>query len=94
MKIFLIQLSSFLLLLSYVSAFTRPKPSAFGGAKPCLPMSRPVESSEVKVWNTLLLSTTILLPNVAMATTEVELADLPPPWIPVVFGLGLVAVRN
>jgi hypothetical protein len=34
-----------------------------------------------------------LIPEIVHATTEVELADLPPPWIPVVFGLGLVVVR-
>ena len=33
-----------------------------------------------------------LQPGIALATTEVELAELPPPWIPVVFGLGLVVV--
>ena len=31
-------------------------------------------------------------PGLAMATTEVELAELPPPWIPVVFGIGLIVV--
>lgn len=38
-----------------------------------------------------LLSTFVtIVPSVSFAATEVELADLPPPWIPVVFGLGLV----
>ena len=35
----------------------------------------------------------LLPPRIAMAATEVELAELPPPWIPVVFGIGLVVVR-
>lgn len=34
----------------------------------------------------------LLQPGIALASTEVELAELPPPWIPVVFGLGLVVV--
>lgn len=34
----------------------------------------------------------LLQPGIAMATTEVELAELPPPWIPVVFGIGLIVV--
>lgn len=32
-----------------------------------------------------------LIPS-ALADTELEMADLPPPWIPVVFGLGLLVV--
>ena len=28
----------------------------------------------------------------AMADTELEIADLPPTWVPVVFGLGLLVV--
>lgn len=34
----------------------------------------------------------LLQPGIAMAATEVELAELPPPWIPVVFGIGLIVV--
>jgi hypothetical protein len=41
----------------------------------------------------LALFTLSILPTAVRAETEIELADLPPPWIPVVFGLGLIAVR-
>jgi hypothetical protein len=34
----------------------------------------------------------LLQPGIAMASVEVEVAELPPPWIPVVFGIGLVVV--
>ena len=33
-------------------------------------------------------------PGIAMASVEVEVAELPPPWIPVVFGIGLIVVRS
>lgn len=35
----------------------------------------------------------LLTPYYALADTELEMADLPPPWIPVLFGIGLLAVR-
>jgi hypothetical protein len=34
----------------------------------------------------------LLQPGIALASTEIEVAELPPPWIPVVFGIGLVVV--
>jgi hypothetical protein len=40
-----------------------------------------------------MVSMICLVPRMVYATTEVELTDLPPPWIPVVFGLGLIVVR-
>jgi hypothetical protein len=33
----------------------------------------------------------IWIPTAALATTDVELADLPPPYVPVIFGLVLIA---
>ena len=51
--------------------------------------------SDASVATTGILAMMVLLePSVAMASTEVELAELPPPWIPVVFGIGLVVVRS
>jgi hypothetical protein len=40
----------------------------------------------------IVVSMIYLVPSMAYATTEVELTDLPPPWIPVVFGFGLIVV--
>ena len=47
-------------------------------------------SIATSVW--LFLSGAIIwIPTAALATTDVELADLPPPYVPVIFGLVLIA---
>ena len=47
----------------------------------------------VAISSNIMAMMVLLPPRIAMAATEVELAELPPPWIPVVFGIGLVVVR-
>jgi hypothetical protein len=108
-KFVLIRLTLLLVTLSLASAFMLPKPSVFATKASPLFVGTPLQESTSTTIATNLLRPndssrrvamkvlgifTFLLPNVAMATTEVELADLPPPWIPVAFGLGLVVVRS
>jgi hypothetical protein len=81
---------------SLPTATTRPLFSLFVGRsfhEPTIScdIRRPDSTPRKEVLKVLGLLT-FLFPNVVIAATEVELADLPPPWIPVVFGLGLVAV--
>jgi hypothetical protein len=87
------QLSRSLLLVPlHLRMFREIKPSenAISISSRC---PRYQDEHRTKVIATFLASViSLLVPGVAMSATEVEMADLPPPWIPVVFGLGLVVV--
>lgn len=72
----------------------RSEPAAARGADTVLPWNRTNRLKSMTAVVAGFLSGASALDPSALADTEVELADLPPPFVPVLFGLGLLVVST